>query len=248
MDNSFVFNETTLKRVPHFLVLIIILLLGLPYIGLNWGLDFSNLAITINDGKIAGSQLIESQIRGYFRQTLLQWSGFSLAAVTVLLAFTQYRLSNDKIALIIGLAILFSGSIEALHTLVIDGLALQGPEKNNLDALIWVFSNSVSGLILMTGLSLLVHAGANKPVRLVTFILLTTFLVLAAIAVIYYAAVIIQIPDMWLYDSYVSRPFELISVFIYLMLMIIVYPKIYASYPTILSDSVFYMSLTQVVL
>ncbi|WBV68091.1 hypothetical protein PGH46_13715 [Legionella pneumophila] len=61
MDNSFVFNETTLKRVPHFLVLIIILLLGLPYIGLNWGLDFSNLAITINDGKIAGSQLIESQ-------------------------------------------------------------------------------------------------------------------------------------------------------------------------------------------
>lgn len=248
MDNSFVFNETTLKRVPHFLVLIIILLLGLPYIGLNWGLDFSNLAITINDGKIAGSQLIESQIRGYFRQTLLQWSGFSLAAVTVLLAFTQYRLSNDKIALIIGLAILFSGSIEALHTLVIDGLALQGPEKNNLDALIWVFSNSVSGLILITGLSLLVHAGANKPVRLVTFILLTTFLVLAAIAVIYYAAVIIQIPDMWLYDSYVSRPFELISVFIYLMLMIIVYPKIYASYPTILSDSVFYMSLTQVVL
>lgn len=248
MDNSFVFNETTLKRVPQFLVLIIILLLGLPYIGLNWGLDFSNLAITLNHGNEIGSQLIESQIRGYFRQTLLQWSGFSLAAVTVLLAFTQYRLSNDRIALIIGLAILFSGSVEALHTLIIDGLALDFVEKNNLDALIWVFSNSISGLILIIGLTLLVHTSDDKSVSLRTFILLTTFLVLSAVMVIYYAAGVIELPDMWYVDSYLSRPFELISVFIYLILMIIVYPKTYASFPSILSDSIFYMSATQVVL
>lgn len=248
MDNSFVFNETTLKRVPQFLVLIIILLLGLPYIGLNWGLDFSNLAITLNHGNETGSQLIESQIRGYFRQTLLQWSGFSLAAVTVLLAFTQYRLSNDRIALIIGLAILFSGSVEALHTLIIDGLALDFVEKNNLDALVWVFSNSISGLILIIGLTLLVHTNDDKSVSLRTFILLTTFLVLSAIMLIYYTAGVIELPDMWYIDSYISRPFELISVFIYLILMIIVYPKTYASFPNILSDSIFYMSATQVVL
>ncbi|KGP63532.1 histidine kinase [Legionella norrlandica] len=248
MDNSFVFNETTLKRVPHFLVLIIILLLGLPYIGLNWGLDFSSLAVKLNSGKEVDSQLFESQIRGYFRQALLQWSGFSLAAVTVLLAFTQYRLSNDKIALIIGLAILFSGSVEALHTIVVDGLSLDFNQKNNLDALIWVFSNSISGVILIIGLSLLLCANNDKTVSFQTFILLTTFLVLAAITLIYYTTTVIKLPDMWLQDSYISRPFELISVFIYLMLMIIVYPKIYTSYPSILSDCIFYISLTQVVL
>lgn len=248
MRKSYIFNETALKRVPHFFVLIIILLLGLPYIGLNWGFDFSSLTLKLNHENTISSPLIESQIRGYFKQTFLQWSGFSFAAVTVLLAFTQYRLSNDKIALIIGLAVLFSGSIDALHTLIIDGLALEPSQKNNLDALIWVFSNSISGLIFAIGLSLLVNVNTNKPVRVHTFILLTIFLILAAIMIIYYAATIIKIPDMWFYDSYVSRPFELISVFIYLMVIVIIYPRIYASYPNILSDSVFYMSITQVVL
>jgi hypothetical protein len=85
MDNSFVFNEITLKRIPQFLVLSIILLLGLPYIGLNLGVDFSVLAGQLSHGDGLKSHLLESQIRDYFRQILLQWSGFSLAAVTALL-------------------------------------------------------------------------------------------------------------------------------------------------------------------
>ena len=102
MDNSFAFNETTLKRIPHFFVLILILLLGLPYLVLNSEIDFSGIAFQLSNGNEFGSQIIESQIRGYFRQMLLQWSGFSLSAITVLLSFTFYRLSNDKIAFIIG--------------------------------------------------------------------------------------------------------------------------------------------------
>lgn len=248
MDNSFVFNETTLKRIPQFLVLIIVLLLGLPYIGLYLGLDFSTLASKLSKGNEFNSLIIESQIRGYFRQTLLQWSGFSLAAVTVLLSFTQYRLSNDKIALIIGLAVLFSGSIEALHTLVVDGLSLNYIEKNNLDALIWIFSNSISGLILVIGLIMLIGTSDRKRVSFTTFILLTTLLVLAAITLIYYVTWVIELPDMWYSDQTLSRPYELISVAIYLSLIIFIYPKAYKTHPTILVDSIFYMAVTQIVI
>jgi diguanylate cyclase (GGDEF)-like protein len=247
MDNSFVFNETTLKRIPQFLVLIIVLLLGLPYIGLYLGFDFSTMANKLSNGNEFASFLIESQIRGYFRQTLLQWSGFSLAAVTILLSFTQYRLSNDKIALIIGLSVLFSGSIEALHTLVIDGLALEYQEKNNLDALIWTFSNSISGIIMIIGLILLLRSDDKETVRFSTFVLLTTFLVLAAVTVIYYATTVLELPSMWFNDLTISRPYEFISIAIYLFLILFIYPRAYKSYPNILVDAIFYMSVTQIV-
>lgn len=248
MDNSFVFNEITLKRIPHFLVLIIILLLGLPYIGINLGLDFSVIATKLGHGNDSASKLIEAQFRGYFRQTLLQWSGFSLAAVTVLLSFTQYKLSNDKISLIIGLAVLFSGSLEALHTMVIDGISLPYAAKINLDALIWIFSNSISGLILIIGLTLLVNSKDEQCLSFMSFILLSTFLVLSAITLIYYAAGVIKIPDMWFKDSYLSRPYELVSISIYLFLIIFIYPKTYKTHPTILSNCIFYMAITQIVI
>ena len=248
MDNSFVFNEVTLKRIPHFLVLIIILLLGLPYIGLYLGLDFSVIMDKLTQGNNAASHLFESQIRGYFRQTLLQWSGFSLAAVTVLLAFTQYRLSNDKVALIIGLAVLFSGSLEALHTLFIDGISLPYTEKINLDALIWIFSNSISGLILIIGFILLLHSKKEQYLSLNHFILLTVFLVLVAVTIIYYVTVMTPTPVMWYKDFYLSRPYELISIGIYLFLILFIYPRSYKAYPTILSDCIFYMALTQIVI
>ncbi|CAM2785078.1 putative bifunctional diguanylate cyclase/phosphodiesterase [Legionella worsleiensis] len=247
MEHSFVFNETTLKRIPQFLVLIIILLLGLPYLGLYFGLDFGTISHRLNETTESNSFIIESQIRGYFRQTLLQWSGFSLAAVTVLLAFTQYRLSRDKVALIIGLAILFSGSTEALHTLMIDGLSLEFQQKKNLDALIWIFSNSISGLILSLGLIILIASNRKHNVRFTTFILLTTLLVLSAITLIYYATGVIKLPQMWYSDFILSRPYELISVLIYLVLMIFIYPKAYKAYPTILVNCIFYMALTQIV-
>ena len=84
MDNSLVFDETTIKRMPQYLILIILLLLGLPYLGLNLGVDFSIHSSQLT-AQTMQNYLIEAQVRGYFRQTLLQWSGFSLAAVTVLL-------------------------------------------------------------------------------------------------------------------------------------------------------------------
>jgi|GEM_PF-3408175 len=248
MDNSFVFSETTLKRIPHFLVFIIILLLGLPYVGLNLGLDFGVIATKLNNGNEVSSKLLESQIRGYFRQTLLQWSGFSLAAVTVLLSFTLYRLNNDKVAFIIGLSVLFSGSVEALHTLLIDGLSIDYTEKYNLDALIWTFSNAMSGLILIIGLLLLISSHGDKSLSISGFILLTLLLVMCAVTIIYYAAEVIQLPNMWFKDALLSRPYEFVSISIYLVLILFIYPIAYRAYPNILVDCIFYMAVTQIVI
>lgn len=247
MNGSFVLTEISLKRIPHFLVLILILILGMPYVGLNMGLDFGIMAKKFGHASTFNSQLLEPQIRGYLRQTLLQWSGFSIAAVTVLLSFTQFRLGNDKIALIIGLSVLFSGCVGALHTLVIDGLSLNTTDKNNLDALVWTFSNCVSGLILALGLIILLVNQNNENLSFITFILLTTFLVLCSITLIYYTALVIQLPQMWFKNSLFSRPYEAFTITIYLILLLFIYPKAYKIYPAILTNSIFYMAITEIV-
>jgi diguanylate cyclase (GGDEF)-like protein len=150
--------------------------------------------------------------------------------------------------MILGLAILFSGAVEALHTLVIDGLSLGVDEKQNLDALIWVFSNSTCGLILLVGLSMLLLRKNKIPLSFTGFILLSTFLILGAVTLIYYSAEVITLPNMWSKNSFVSRPYELISVFIYLVIIVWVYPKSYKTHPSIMTDCVFYFSVTQIVI
>lgn len=247
MNRTVEINETILKHIPPFLVLIIILLLGMPYIGLYLGFDFGLIAKRLNLVTAVQSHLIELEIRGYFRQTLLQWSGFSIATVTILLSFTQYRLTNDKIALIIGMSVLLSGSIEAIHTVFIDGMSLSYHEKSNLDALIWTFSNSLGGFILAVGGSILLINKENQ-LSVTAFILLAIFLILTAITVIFYSAEVIKIPEMWFRNNLLSRPYELIPIGIYLFIMVWIYPLIYKRYPTILADCIFYMATTQIVI
>lgn len=245
MDKSFAFNEITIKRMPQFFVLIIFLLLGLPYLGVSLGMDFGFSNTASDHINSLHNFLIESEVRAYFKQTLLQWSGFSLAAVTLLLAFTRYRLTNDIIALIIGLSVLFSGSIEATHALFTDGLSLHYREKNNFDALVWIYSNSMAGLILLIGLSLLLNRKKEYHLSLNKLVYLSLLIVFIASASIYYFSALSRYPDMW-FQSFISRPYELISSFIYATIVITLYPRVYKAHPTILSHCLLYMSLTQI--
>jgi diguanylate cyclase (GGDEF)-like protein len=246
-SDTMIFDQKTLKRIPHAFILFLILILGFPVIAINYlGLDFSSLAKNLPPHG-ESSFMIESQIRGYFRQALLQWSAFSLSAITVLLAFTQYRLMNDKIALIIGLAVLFSGSVEALNTVVIDGMSPYIIDKNNLDAVIWTFSNAVSGLIFIVGFAILLKFGKKKRFRLSTFILISALLLILAFTSIYYTATQIRLPEMWITDSVLTRPYEL-SYLITYMAVLFVYPRVYKKFPYILTNCIFYMAVTQIVI
>ncbi|KTC66422.1 sensory box protein (plasmid) [Legionella adelaidensis] len=249
IDNTLILDEKTLKRIPPVFVFVIILVLGSPIIALNYfGFDFGTMAKSLGYDSKLSSYLIEAQIRGYFRQTLLQWSAFSLAAITVLLSFTQYRLTNDKIALVIGMGVLFSGAVEALHTLVIDGLSPYFIDKTNLDAVIWTLSNSVSALIFIIGLALILYYKNTKKVRVNTFILIGVFILISAFSLIYYAATLIKLPQMSIEGAILSRPYELVYLLLYLFLIIFLYPRIYKQYPYILTNCIFYMGVTQIVI
>lgn len=247
MKNPVILDDSTLKRVPYAFVFILVLLLGLPLVAINYGMDFGIIE-KYDDAPLQQAMILKAEIRGYFRQVLLQWSAFSLAAITVLLAFTQYRLTKDYIALIIGLSILFSGSVEALNTLIIDGFSVDLFDKENLEAVIWTFSNIVSGLILLAGLILVLVYKDHYNIRTFTFILLTCLLVTIAVSLIYYAASVTKLPQMWFPGRTITRPYEVSYLCIYALIMLGIYPTLYRENKTILTNSIFYMSLTQIVM
>ena len=242
-----IFNEKTLSRIPPVFIIALLIVLGLPVLVFNvFHIDFTVISQGLGFYNQHGTTIGEVQFRNYFQQAILQWSAFCLSAITVLLAFTQYRLVNDKIALIVGLSVLFSGSVDALHTLIIDGVAPLYFDKPNLDAIVWTLTNTVSGLILLIGLSVLLKMEEHKKVSLLLFGLLSIFLVLAAFTLIYYTTLIIKIPHMWDVGARLSRPYELVYLVIFLIIAIVVYPKIYKKFPYILTNCVFYMSITEV--
>ena len=198
MDSALILDEKTLNRIPPIFTLIFVLLLGAPAIALNYfGVDFSSIAKDLGGDNSLGAFVVETQIRSYFIQVLMQWSAFSLSAITILLAFTQYRLTHDKVALIIGIAILFSGSIEALHTLIIDHLSPYITAKENGSAFIWLFANSISGLIFIIGLLWILKHENSNLFRSSAYAFLNLLLMLAALAFVYNATLFIKHPTVW---------------------------------------------------
>ena len=248
MDNALILDEKTLKRIPPIFTIIFVLLLGSPAIALNYfGIDFGNITKNFESDNSLGAFIVETQIRGYFIQVLLQWSAFSLSAITTLLALTQYRLTKDKVALIIGLTILFSGSIEALHTLIINVLSPHMAAKENLDSIIWTITNSLSGLICIGGLLILLKTQTNI-LRLSAFTLLSFVLIWITLAGVYSASPILKNHGLWFKQSLLQKPYELTYLSIYLVLIFNIYPKAYKKCPSLLTNSILYMAIAHIVI
>lgn len=248
MDNAFILDEKTLKRIPPAFTLIFVLLLGFPALVINYfGADLNYITNTIEKNNSLGIFITNTQIRSYFIQILLQWSAFSLATIAALLSFTQYRLTNNKIALIIGLSILFSGSAEALHTLLIDSLSPYISGKENIDMIIWTFTNSVSGIILIIGLLILQKSEKATTLSLTTLALLSSLLILIGLIFIYYSTFIIN-QFHSLKTNWAPQPYEVIYLSIYFIIIFGIYPRAYKKNPNILTNCILYMSITQIVI
>lgn len=239
MDNVFS-KKSDLGHIPPIFVLLLIMMFGLPAIVINY--------IGINPDSTENVDslfMLVAQLETYSIAIILQWSAFCLSAGTVTLAFIQYRLTNDKIALIIGLSILFSGLMEGLHTLIIN---IQPAQTNNqsIEGMVWILSNSVSGITLIVGLLFLLKFKPQKITRWTTFLLLNALLFMIAITSMYYIAFILEHSLVWFQDNFISRPYDSIYLCIYLAIALFVYPSAYKKYPSLLTNCIFYVSITQI--
>lgn len=247
MKQSF-FNTKTLNQIPPILIFFLLIILVLPVLIFNvLRVDFSFVSHTFGFYNQHNVPILRTQFHHFFLETILQWSAFALAVGTTIFSFLQYRLTNDKIALIIEFTVLFSGAIAALHILIVDGVTPQHIDKPNLDAIIWTLSNIISGLTLLIGMSIILKQDADKTIRLPLVILINLLLLLTAFTLVYYTVSRMNVPQLLNQGALISRPYELIYLGIYLIIALFLYPPLYKKYPYILTNAIFYMAVTEIV-
>ena len=248
MINALGLDEKTIKHIPALLALIVVVFLGLPTIALNYlSTDFGAFIKALDSNGSLSAFVVETDIRRYLLQLLLHWSAFTVAAITVLLAFTQYYLTNDKIALIIGLTLLFSGSMNAMHALDFRGPSYLNTSEN-INALVWTFTNSVNGMILMKGLLLLLRGDPSKITRFFAITLVGILLVIAMATYAHYTTVFIFHPSTWFKINLSYKLYAFINLAIYTSIVLFICPKIYKKFPGILASCISYTSIVQIII
>ena len=109
------------ERLPRIYVWVVVVLCALPTVANIAGVDFGSppidLAAVYPD---EGGELVRQlhvRLTGSFVHTILEWSAFLAALLTVLLAFTHYSIERDAATPIIGTALVCAGAMDAFHVL-----------------------------------------------------------------------------------------------------------------------------------
>ena len=231
---------------------------------LNWaGFDFGSPNLGFDIEEIASWKLsypaLEDEmfyaLTGGLQHALLEWSAVSLAIVVGLLSFVHYRINQDVMVPIIGVAVLCSGFMDAFHTLaatrLIDAVAL------NIDLIpvSWALSRSFHVVILLLGV-LIVFAygdagmkGGKREAQRRLYLLITVSLLFmaAAYGLIHLAATSEDLPRTQFPDSLVTRPYDAIPLALF-VLAIPLFLKLYKKKPTFFSAALIFLLLPEIVL
>ena len=182
-------------------------------------------------------------LRGAFEHTLLEWSALWAAAFTACLALSHFRIAKDITTPIIGIALFFSGCMDAFHTLAADRLIESVANNQELIPFTWAICRLFNSLIMILGVGLFAY-GKNFQAKLkpsVTTILLTSLCFgIIAYAIIHYCATSENLPQTMYSGGFfgwglITRPFDVLPLLIYIIAGVWVYPKFYRRYPSLFS-------------
>lgn len=87
------------NRISPIFTIMLLLMMICPAIAFHYyGMDFNKF---IHENNLHSFALVD-EIQDYVRDVILQWTALSLAAITILLSLTQYRITKNKSLLLIG--------------------------------------------------------------------------------------------------------------------------------------------------
>ncbi|MFO1021602.1 MAG: PP2C family protein-serine/threonine phosphatase [Planctomycetales bacterium] len=182
-------------------------------------------------------------LQGEFVNVFLEWSAFCIALCTVTFAFTHYMIKRDVTTPIIGTALFFAGMIDGFRTLVSARLIGEITDFREFIPFTWALSRLFHVCILMIGTGVLVwrgkrHQGWNRQRGGLRFILLMGVL----FAVVAYLLVLIcaltpQLPVAMTSDYVIRRPFDAVSLVLYLFAGGIIFTRFQKMYPSIFANA-----------
>ncbi|VAW81779.1 hypothetical protein MNBD_GAMMA13-834 [hydrothermal vent metagenome] len=220
-------NENTHSfHFPYTVLGLTLLICLLPLLNL-WGFSLASEAGHFDIQQLALQNLSTTHLtdemfyalRGNIHHALLEWSAIIIAVVCVGIAFAHYSISHDIIAPVLGLTLVMSGSMDAVHTLAATRMVDAIAENNTLIPFTWAVSRSFNAIALLLGVALVLFKKSQHNNTLHTASLLALALLLSSAVYVLasWMAVSENLPQTQFSSNFISRPYDILPMGIFLV-------------------------------
>lgn len=206
------------------------------------GFNFASQSIALDAGKVAADGIVIDDVfhalTGSTHHALLEWSAVITAFLTVLLSFAHFGISKDVTTPIIGVAMFFSGMMDAFHTLAAMRLIEASASNTDLIPFTWALSRTFNAAIMMIGVIICLRLDLTKtkaPLKKV-FIISAVFGI-AAYILIHLAATNTHLPQTQYPNAFITRPFDVLPLLLF-MIVLPLFIRLYRKNPNFLTASI----------
>ncbi|MGE4608637.1 MAG: ATP-binding protein, partial [Myxococcota bacterium] len=231
LGSEFVVDETAHINVARWVCLFTVVSVT-PALLLVSGVDFSTHLEPLMPGHLdtlsaeALDVLANAALRGNYIHTLLEWTAATSAIFIFALALGKYRLDRQSSLLVIGVALVCAGAMDAFHTLAANGLISSAAASQHLVPFTWTICRMFHSCIQLAGVGIAVFAfrRTSKPLGIPALLLISGAFILLAYSIVAYCANSASLPQTMFPDNIVKRPFDLLPLLPNLILGFVLYP------------------------
>ncbi|PPT05422.1 Serine/threonine protein kinase PrkC regulator of stationary phase [Geitlerinema sp. FC II] len=231
-------------QLPKLSIFLVVLVCAIPtllnLLGVDFGTPQDLLHLEAIDG-IAPDRLtdvLHQTLAGSFTHTLLEWSAFCTAIFTVILALAHFAIVRDVTTPTIGVALFFAGVMDAFHTLAADRLIEVVADNRNLIPFTWAICRLSNAVLAAVGVSVFLVAKPKKWQRSIGFVFAISLgCGMLAYAVVRWCATSAVLPETQFPDAFVTRPWDVVPLLLFLLSGLVLYPAFYKLYPSLFSHA-----------
>lgn len=217
---------------PRVLLLALVAACVLPILLHGAGVDFASYGTapdrmaTLHVPTHEFVDSLHSALRGSFTHTVLEWTAFCTALFTLLLSLVHYSVKRDSATLLIGIALLGAGCIDAWHTLAADGLIPRVADNRDLVPITWAVGRTFNAIVLVGGVFLLTRgARRRRELRTRHLVILSAVLGIASVTTVVLCTGSASLPRAQYAGAVVTRPFDLVPLALYVIGALFVMPR-----------------------
>ncbi|MEO2018267.1 MAG: ATP-binding protein [Fuerstiella sp.] len=199
------------------------------------GVDFANDCVAPVQS-VAAQDFVETAhvaLCGSYTHTLLEWTAVCAAAFVCMLCFAQFRLARDPSLLVIGVAMVCAGAMDAFHTLAADRLIPATADNRELIPFTWALCRLFNGCILMVGVGIFGvshNKGVEAKYSAASLSAICVAFVGISFTTVYVCAVSDSLPQTMFPDNIIKRPYDILPILPYLICGLFVFPAYLRKY------------------
>lgn len=228
LPRGFVYAVIAICVLPFLLNII-----GVSFASASYRLDFATLA------NLTDYQLLDKlyyALSGSFNHTVLEWVAICTAFFTGILSFVHFAIKRDVVTPIIGVSLLFAGTMDAFHILAADRMIQGAADNHALVPVTWAICRLFNAVILILGVVTVLILKPKKGQGNFNFvaIFITCFGLLASV-IIYVAINTSTLPQTIFPNAWIKRPWDLTPLLLFIFAGIFIFPRFYRHYPSLFS-------------